>query len=515
MLLLVLLCFASLFISLLFSSVTAKGSDHYYHNLLINLIRSNNNKFVTKHDNFINENLNSYPQLLHWVFSFFSDASVGKISKYLSLFFQVLINLSFFGFIVLLESNQVLFLSFNEKILSLLTFQLIPFNYNVSNAKNTGLSARGLGLFFGQNFIYSIVLFSVSGSILYLFIAGLMIMLIFLSSQFATQFVLFFSIIVSVLFTDIVYMLPLLGGILVMFILFYNYTKILIKGQLNHKIVYSQHLAERFILKQRPSVWRDIYIELPKQIYYFVTRQIGKEKFGFIDYMLNNSIVIFLFEMPFLFAIFIDGAHFENENLIKLSFIILSTIIIFFITTFKKMRFLGEPERYLEFALPLVVLLLTYALSFSMMIILLLYSFMFVLGYYIYKKLTYKEVNVINADSKEVESVIVKFGEEEGFKIITNSSETGKYFFNTNIKMYFYLVNMRSVDGMKFQDVFTDVYPMLRPEVLPLMIIKYNIPYIFLKNIEKEKYLLELEESEVNIELIYEGENNSLFKRVV
>ena len=140
---------------------------------------------------------------------------------------------------------------------------------------------------------------------------------------------------------------------------------------------------------------------------------------------------------------------------------------------------------------------------------------MFVLGYYIYKKLTYKEVNVINADSKEVESVIVKFGEEEGFKIITNSSETGKYFFNTNIKMYFYLVNMRSVDGMKFQDVFTDVYPMLRPEVLPLMIIKYNIPYIFLKNIEKEKYLLELEESEVNIELIYEGENNSLFKRVV
>jgi len=512
MIILVLLCFLSLFVSLLFSKVIVKGSDNYYHKLLINLIRNNNNRFITKHDNFINENLNSYPQLLHWLFSLFSDEFVQKFSRFLSPFFQILINLSFLGFILMLEYFNVILVSYNLKVLGVLLFQLIPYNFNVANAKNSGLSARGLGLFLGQNLVFTIVLYIVSGSYIYLGVSGLTVMLIFLSSQFATQFALLFSIISSILLTDVALMLPFIIGITGMLVFFNKYTKVLIKGQLNHKIVYSQFLAERFILKQRPSVWLDIFIELPKEIYYVITRQVSKERFGFVDYMLNSSIVIFIFEMPFLFSIMVNSSNFENEILGELFFLVLSAVIIFLATTFRKFRFLGEPERYLEFVLPVLIIVLISTLPPITICFIFIYNLIFVLVYFLYKKKTFKIDNTVDENVKEVNFVMSEYGHEKGFSVITNNSETGKYFFDVNIKMYFYLVNMRSVDGLKFQDVFTEFYPLIRADSFAVLVKKYRVPYVFLKNLDKDKYLSELQKSELKMELLVDGENNSLYR---
>ena len=105
--LLILICFISIVISYSFSKILTVGSDHYYHFLLIKLIRKHNYKFVVKHDNLINENIVSYPQLLHWVLARLPDKTILQVSKYLSLALQWIMNISFLSFLFALDYYNI------------------------------------------------------------------------------------------------------------------------------------------------------------------------------------------------------------------------------------------------------------------------------------------------------------------------------------------------------------------------------------------------------------------------
>jgi hypothetical protein len=130
-----------------------------------------------------------------------------------------------------------------------LLFIFTPFNYVRWNAHNAGFSPRSLGVLLGRIFIY-LFLFHLhhNGWIWY---AALVFIsyIIFISSQFAAQYVLFFSLLYGIIFLQpAIAAIPFLG-----FLLFYilhgqlaiNY----IKGQYQHKKIYAQLFCPKIYFK--------------------------------------------------------------------------------------------------------------------------------------------------------------------------------------------------------------------------------------------------------------------------
>ncbi|MBL4705044.1 MAG: hypothetical protein JKY54_11010, partial [Flavobacteriales bacterium] len=118
------------------------GSDHFTHQLFINLIRDNRNRFITKRDNILNENVMSYPQLIHWIIAVVGDG----FGKYIERFLPLISYL--FNGIVAFAIEYSFLPDSHRKYLGVATgiYLLTPFLLNPSNAKNRGLSTRGIGI---------------------------------------------------------------------------------------------------------------------------------------------------------------------------------------------------------------------------------------------------------------------------------------------------------------------------------------------------------------------------------
>jgi hypothetical protein len=229
-----------------------------------------------------------------------------------------------------------------------------PFEYFIWNAKNVGLSARGFGLMLGHMFVFSIILYGFSGENYYLITTIVLAYLILLSSQFAFQFVCFFSIIFSLLTRD--FSIVTIPFIAIIGFLLTNrkWSAIFFRRQWSYKKMYYKVLSWRFGLKLRYSIWRDF-------IYDFWT---AVKQRGFVrglEYIYRNPVVEVWVGFPALpvFAVlyFVSpvNAHTGNYTIIYLG--ILSALLIFLLTSFRLTRFLGEPQRYVEFVYPIICIL--------------------------------------------------------------------------------------------------------------------------------------------------------------
>lgn len=520
MVLLILICFISIVISYSFSKIVTVGSDHYYHFLLIKLIRKHNYKFVMKLDNLINENIVSYPQLLHWALARLTDKTILQISKHLSLALQWIMNISFLSFLYALDYYNILKLPLNTKVLILLFFQFIPYSYSISNAKNRGLSARGLGLWFGQQFIYFITLYYFTDNLYFIFIAGIFIFFVFISSQFATQFIVLFSVAFSAINLSFIYIIPLFSGGLLFFIIMPKYAKVSIKGQFNHKVIYSKYLADRFILKYRPSVWKDLLIEPLRHVYIIYIKESlsTRDKFRrtnrFLSYLLDSSVFIFLFATPLIPISLYYGINLStgsNDQIFFITSIMLSSTIIFLSVTLKKLRFLGEAERYLEFVLPIASIFIVVFVPQKVQYILLSYNLLFVLLYFIkYKRAKFAKyrLELINITSATAASL----KKDSNSRVLVNDSDISKYLLDPEIKMYLYPVNMIQVDNVPFQDIYTTKYPIIDPQYFPKLILKYNINHIILTSSNINDYLDAIKKSEIKIREISSNAFYSFYK---
>ena len=109
--------------------------------------------------------------------------------------------------------------------------------------------------------------------------------------------------------------------------------------------------APIFILKSRPGIYRDFFYDFWKKI-----KNFRKDKIGTINYIYTNPLIEIMHGFPFLWILIWDSFN-KPINPLSIHFweLIFITTSIFFLTSFNKTRFLGEPQRYMEFIIPLIV----------------------------------------------------------------------------------------------------------------------------------------------------------------
>jgi hypothetical protein len=468
--------------------VKINGSDEVYHILMIDAIRQNNHLFINSMPFFVGKNVHAYPQLLHWIFSFVSKDKVLRNSKYLSAAFNGLtaIGIYFFSKYLFLE------LKFEDESLEYkifmvsvgLLYSLSPILYDLVNSKNLGFSARGLGLFLGYLFLFLFLFFLITNSIVYYFLSIFIVVLIILSSVFAFQFVIFFTFFYSIFTWNINPILIPIFSLLILFIILPQIIENYLIGQYNHKLIYFNYLARIFILKKRFSIWRDFVFDFWVKVLSVFNGEI--KLFAFGKYFITNPIINLVLGIPALFLVQFNIRESKIDNILIL--FILSSICIFIATSFRKTRFLGEPERYVEFIIPIIAIkiALNSEISLNGLIIfylicsLLIFAKIFIIGKYI-KSNEYKENSNFIVQLKEN---VLNFSctKKDRIKILCQNTQLSKLLFSSDYQIFRHPLFQSHIGKFSFLDVHYDNYDNIYIKTIPDLIRFFKIDFVILNS---------------------------------
>jgi hypothetical protein len=471
------------------------ASDKLYHKLLIQLIKSNGNKPILKHSNILNSHRQSYPQLLHWMLSFLPMNTIEKLDKKVPVI-MVCLNLIVFFFLLFFISRHFDVSNSNVfYLIATLFFVTTPYQYNISNAKNVGLSARGFGLFLSfMSSLFLIIHLYTSSWLVYTFcvISGVFILL---SSQFSTQvfyFVIFTFGCLTLKWQ--VAALPFISTAL-FFIILPKLAYVSLIGQFEHKKLYYKHLAKRFILLHRFSIWRDIVYDIPRIIYHrFLIedkRITSTVKISFRNaYIRRNSLIILFLELPVIVSVLIYGLAYELGDFKILWLFVVSCFIIFLITTFRFSRFLGEPERYLEYAVPFASAFAALVFSWQLIAVLISYS-LFIIVFSLPKKkdLASETASPLGSDLNEVKTYLLE--NSHFVKLICVSLEDTKFLLDEKIKCFYYWINAEKNDEFYFSEVFPESFSYIGDSIIGKLVNRYKLNCILINKKIDKKYSVE------------------------
>lgn len=472
------------------SKIKILGTDQYYHNLLIQSIKKNKNKFIVTLPNLIGENYVAYPQFLHWILSFFKNSTIDKISKYTVAIFHFLSAAGLFLFcsVIQIHVKRAGYEIGIERLLLLtgVIYSLNPFHYDMINAKNSGISARGIGLFLGQAYIYLVILFMITGSYSYLIGCIPVLLLILLSSTFAIQFILFSTPLYAIFYKKLVLIFPLFIAVLLFYFWMPKVFKLFVKGQYVHKSLYSSFLADLFILKNRYSIWRDFIYDFWVKI---------SEKGAImkkIKYIATNPIIVFLTSMPSL--TYVVYLWYNNQSLLfQPSFFWLTSIpalccfVLFAATSFRSTRFLGEPERYLEFALGLGALMIAiyyrdnpYAINLVLTLSLLFICFRFL----IYKKALRVDdklkVRQELLDFKEL--IISDFKGKNNPRVLYNNMQASNILMSLDLDLFRFYFTQKGIKPFSHNELFTKSFSYFNEEMIIPIIKNFEINFLIVED---------------------------------
>lgn len=323
------------------------GSDHPIHVRVIKMIKRNGYEYSIKDVFTFDEYAPYYPFLYHWILScFFYKTAINKphIIQWVINFLKLI---SFNVFLFSLSSHY--FFSDYDYFILNFVYLTFPFSYSFWNAKNTGLSARGLGLLLGQIYVYGLYHYLLYDSeFTYIFLIAITFLVI-LSSMMAFQFIVLSAPLLSLTFYKAEVILIPIISYFIFFILFNKQAKKHFVGVLNYYKNYSNYYAEIFIFKYRPNIYRDFIMD-------FWTK-FSDQKIKLVDkfkYIFLNPLIELIHGFPYLIILlfFIKGDY----GLIEIK-IIGSVLFLFFIITLNPFRFLGEPQRYIEFIIPIITII--------------------------------------------------------------------------------------------------------------------------------------------------------------
>ncbi len=331
-----------------------RGSDHFYHLGLINGIKYNHNKFLAHHPDIIDDKYFAYPQFFHFLLSLLPRRSYERYYDLISFSITALAFFMYFIFLFTIYPFLEMDASFTTfSFFSLLIYVFTPFSYAVWNAKNRGLSVRGFGLLCGQFYLYFIIWYYFYDNPLFLIGVFLIGFITIVSSQFAFQFVLFSSPIFVALYQNLIFIAVPIFAFLLFYLIMPNICKNYIKGQLNRKKIYYKFIAP---FRFKTSIWRYLVWDFWKNL-----KNNYKQALGNLYY---NSLISVFVGFPFLPVLFVSLLRSKEikeivltNSITTLSIPVVVSLIIFILTSFKKTRFLGQPERYIEFVIPFVSIL--------------------------------------------------------------------------------------------------------------------------------------------------------------
>jgi len=322
------------------------GSDHPLHVSLIRKIRNNNHHFCSNSPFQANEKNFCYPQLFHWIISYLPEKIYTQKHDLINLIIRITdaVFFNLFLFYICREFH----LPGRIFLLANIFFYLNPMTYATWNAKNLGLSPRGLSLVTGQIYTYLMMIYQISGSNFLLLPIFGVIFVSLLLSQFTFQYILLSLPFYAIFFqTYVILTLPIFAAGLYL-LLFREIAISFFVGQYHHKRNYFLYLAEIFILPPRPSIYLDFFTTFREKF--------KRNKLWAFIYIYQNPLVEVVLGIPYLLYIVIGYSGLKH-NMAVFQIAIFIALLIFILTSFRKTRFLGEPQRYLEFVIPLVTIL--------------------------------------------------------------------------------------------------------------------------------------------------------------
>ena len=322
------------------------GSDHYYHLKLVTEIKSNSYKFLKNNPVIQNEKNFCYPHLYHWILSFLPLNFLENSTKSIYIGERIIEFICFNSFL-LFFSSEINFIPIDYLSANII-FNLFPFSYSTWNAKNSGLSCRGIGLIAGQIYLYLIFAYIFTEFLVLLLFLFLIITAIFKLSQITYQFVLLSIIPISIYFSIYEILLLPVASIFFLYLISSEITLSFLKGQYYHKKNYALYMAKIFIHKARPSIYLDFVYDFWKKL--------RKDLIKGIYYIYRNPLLEVFYGFIFLWPTIFYVNNFNSNIFQVIMGIIYVGLFCFFITSFKLTRFLGEPQRYMEFTIPFIVI---------------------------------------------------------------------------------------------------------------------------------------------------------------
>lgn len=463
---------------------TKPGSDHYFHVGLIKLIKNNGNRFLTKRANILPELNLSYPQFLHWIISFFPIRVVSRLGTMVTIFMLVLSLILLIGFTYFImslysESNSL-------AVFMVATIYIVmPYSYAYWNAKNVGVSARGFGILLVHLYCYCLIFLQLEPHYIYYFGISFISLLLILSSQFGAQFILLSAIPYSVLFADFWILLSVILGVILFRISFGEVAKSFFQGQYWHKQIYSKYLADVFILKVRPSIYRDFVYD-----FWRLTRRDIKKA---LWYLFSNPLINVLKGFPIMIVAIIylvtSTSYSELNDIETILFkILIGGLVVFFLTSLRKTRFLGEPDRYLELLIPFITIWSFLILKENQIwfyVSLIATGLLFILEITI-SSLYQKKYALQNDRYVQLKKNISTLKGEKN--VFSNNSNLLKTFLDDlSLKVLIPNITFPRTGSIPFEKLFPKKYGIVSSKAIPLLIDEFNIN-VFILDKSSEGY---------------------------
>tara|TARA_B110000285_G_scaffold228681_1_gene292023 strand:+ start:2274 stop:3812 length:1539 start_codon:yes stop_codon:yes gene_type:complete len=317
----------------------AFGSDTFFHLYYAGLFRENKFIIPKKSPKVIINHEISYPYLYHFLLGMFSEKKRLGVEKYLSPLFDTLSSVVFTVGVLILCNFQS-----SAEIILLFVVMLFSFSPALLKFEGTPRAFQGSPRVFGQ-FLYishvvSFMIYDATDSLWALVLAIVFGGLVWVSAKFAVQVLVFSGVIFTLFFAS--YALVFTGAFV--FAILFSKGKIfkLIRGHVNHSITLLKKLD---IAPKRNGfkVFRNHIAEILKALFRFQFKKAYN-----IFFEENFPPFTFLIYFPFFLVVFNPSLWNGDNYFCVWTF---SGLVLYLLTSFKGLSFLGENTRYLEFSL--------------------------------------------------------------------------------------------------------------------------------------------------------------------
>ena len=349
--------------------ITGESSDQFYHFLWAEKIRENKFKCPKRAKGFLLPGIYDYPPLFHYLLALFSRNKREQLAPFFSAIIDTIHVLVIYTFILYVAQTPEFAIyipnpSLTACVAALLFATSPSLLYHGVGPRAFHATPRTLGeLFFTVSFLFGCIYY-LQESLLALFLSCIFAGLVFLTSKFGSQVMIFFSIILALFLQSLFFItLPVFGLIAALALSRGHYRKVFIGG-IKHSL-HIRNTLHRTFLKYRnnPSEFKNIISNIKKKDFIEFSRSC-------LRIITDNTYVILVIRNAMLFGVFylvlkqLEFATTNNVLFFLFSWIVAS-LIIFFLTSLRPFLFLGEAERYIEHSVPAQVILLSVLFTFT------------------------------------------------------------------------------------------------------------------------------------------------------
>lgn len=451
----------------------ATGSDVWFHLHAAEEIRKNKHRIPPTLDGFIIRTPFDYPPLLHFMTSFRTKESRERFEPFFGSFLDTC-QVIFIFFLALILSGR-----YELAFISGTLFAFMPILVK-ADARVFFLSPRPFGQLYASFALILSLLFVWYGELHNLVLPMFFLSIVFLTSKFGAQAMIFIYLILALILFNGYFVLMLLGGMgFAILISKGHYLKVL-SGHIRHSRFYRRSLVHK-------HSWTKQISSSGKSMSASQADALGPK--GVAVHLLKNPVVSALAYTPLLLILAVL-LLFESPSLLnrpyrpQLLAWILASFIPVLIVSIKPLRFLGEAERYLEYGvaplcilIPMVLYSLQDALIWTLLFLVFIYSVVLILINY---RISVKEFVKRPGDPVDAEEVFQRLNQMPPARLmcipVTTCFMTA---YKTNHQTLFWGGNVPEefFSSDHFDFIFKDEFP-FPSEDIGSLVSRYGITHI-------------------------------------